>query len=64
MSNIKITRKDGRVHNYLHEGRPGGSYTKTLKLENGFAIVQDEYGERFIIPSFDIDEIVETPHRW
>lgn len=64
MSSIKIYLKSGFVKDFPHEGRSGGSYTKRLKLENGFAIVEDEWGKRTIIPSNDIVEIIETPERY
>lgn len=63
MSNIVIHMKDGTKKSFLHEGRAGGSYTKTLKLENGFATVTDEWGKRTVIPAADIAEIIETPER-
>lgn len=61
MSNITFKMKDGTVRKFEHEGRSGGSYTKTLKLENGFAVVTDEYHKRTVIPATDIAEIIETP---
>lgn len=64
MSSIVVTMKDGSVRKFPHEGRPGGSYTKTLEYEGAFAIVVDEYGRRTIIPTADIKEIVEHPVRW
>jgi hypothetical protein len=63
MANIIIKMKDGSVKSFQHEGRAGGGYTKTLKLEHGFAIVTDEWDKRTIIPSADISEIEETPSR-
>jgi hypothetical protein len=63
MSNIVITMKDGTKREFLHVGRSGGSYTKTLTLKEGFAIVEDEYGRRTIFPSHDISHINETPER-
>lgn len=62
MSNIVVKMKDGTERKFLHKGRPGGSYTNRLKLENGFAVIEDEYYERTIIPSGDIAEIIETRH--
>lgn len=64
MSNIKITMKGGAVREFKHEGRPGGSYTKRLKLEGAFAVVTDEYDRRTIIPAADIKEIDERPTRF
>lgn len=64
MSSITVVMKDGTRREFKHVGRAGGSYTKTLSLEGGFAIIEDEYGRRTIIPSQDIAEIVEEPHRY
>lgn len=55
--------KDGNVREFKHEGRSGGSYTKRLKLENGFAVIEDEYYTKTIIPAGDIEEIIEKPHQ-
>lgn len=63
MSNITVKLKNGQVREFQHEGRAGGSYTKRLSLESGFAVIEDEYGRRTIIPSEDIEEIFETPER-
>jgi len=64
MSNIVIKMKDGTIRQFLHSGRAGGSYTKTLKLENGFAVIQDEWYKKIVIPAADIAEIEETPTQW
>lgn len=61
--NITIRKKDGSEYRFYHEGRAGGSYTKSLKLENGFAIVTDEWDKQTIVPSADIAEITTEPHR-
>jgi hypothetical protein len=64
MSNITVKMKDGTIREFQHVGRAGGSYTKSLKLENGFAVIEDEYYNRTVIPAEDIAEIKETPTRW
>jgi hypothetical protein len=56
--------KDGTKREFLHEGRSGGSYTKRLTLENGFAVITDEYYARTVIPANDIAEIKEYPERY
>lgn len=43
MSDIKIKFRDGSVREFKHQGRAGGSYTKSLSYEGAFAIVTDEY---------------------
>lgn len=62
MSNIYIKFKDGETKVFKHEGRAGGSYTKRLTLENGFAIIEDEWGTKTIFPSANIEEIKDEPH--
>lgn len=64
MPSIKIKMKDGTVRDFPHVGRAGGSFTKTLKLENGFAVITDEWYKRTIIPASDILEIEEIPCRF
>lgn len=64
MSDITVKMKDGSVRQFKHTGRAGGSYSKSLKLENGFAVIEDEYGKKTIIPANDIVEIVEEPGRY
>ena len=63
MPTIVVTLKDGTIHQFRHEGRPGGSYTKTLELRNGFAIVRDEWGGETIFPSDNIKVITTSPER-
>lgn len=63
MSSITIKMKDGSVRNFPHEGRAGGSYTKKVKYEGAFVIVEDEWGKRTAMPAADIAEVVETPNR-
>ena len=56
---IKIFFKDGTNREFLHEGRPGGSYTKSIRYEDGMAIVTDEYYNETAFP-IDLIEHVET----
>lgn len=66
VSHIKITFKfkSGEVRNFPHEGRSGGSYTKTLTYEGAFAVVTNEWGVRTAFPAADIAEVEERPVRW
>lgn len=57
MSNITILMKDGSRKIFRHEGRPGGSYTKRIRYEGGFAIITDEWGSETAIPTQDISEV-------
>ena len=57
MTSITVTMKDGTVREFPHKGRPGGSYTKKLKLEVGFVVIIDEYGDQTVIPAADVKEV-------
>jgi len=61
--NIEIEMKDGTIRKFLHEGRPGGSYTKNIRYEGAFVIIKDEYYKETVIPSADIREIKTWPNR-
>lgn len=63
MTNITITLKDGTVKRFPHEGRPGGSYTKTVRYEGAFVIVVDEWGTETAYPAADVREVRSDPHR-
>jgi hypothetical protein len=63
MSSIRIVMKSGEVHDFPHHGRSGGSYTKKLRYEGAFAVVEDEWGKRVAFPASDIERIEETPVR-
>lgn len=54
---IQIKFRDGTDAVFKHEGRAGGSYTKTIRYEGNFVIVKDEWGKEFVYPSDTIKEI-------
>jgi hypothetical protein len=58
--NIKVTMKDGTTHECKYQGRPGGSYSPSIKYEGVFAIVTDEWGTATSLPASDIKEIKIT----
>lgn len=62
--NVTIQLRDGTVRAFPHEGRAGGSYTKTIRYEGSFAIVTDEWGRETAIPMELIAEVRATPDRW
>lgn len=64
MSSIEIKMKDGTIKKFQHEGRSGGSYTKTIRYEGAFAIISDEYYNETAIPVIDIAEIKTYPERY
>lgn len=62
MASIFITMKDGTKKDFRHEGRPGGSWTKTIRYEGAFVIVKDEYGNETAIPAADVAEVQVKPN--
>jgi hypothetical protein len=64
MASIKVTLKDGKVLDFPHVGRAGGSYTKTIRYEGGFAIIKDEYYNETAIPSENIARVDVKPERY
>lgn len=62
--NYQIILKDGTIKEFLHKGRPGGSYTKSLRYEPGFVVITDEYYKETSIPSESISEIKSWPERY
>lgn len=63
MAHIKITMKDGTIHEFQHQGRAGGSYTKELHYEIGFVVVVDEWGKTTAFPSSDVAKVETRPNR-
>lgn len=61
---IIIKMKSGIVKKFLHEGRPGGSYSKSIKYVPGFVVIEDEWGKKISIPASEIEEIEEKPNRY
>lgn len=63
MASFTIKMKDGTVKEFPHRGRPGGSYTKSIRYETGFAVIKDEYGDETSIPTDEISEITKHNDR-
>lgn len=57
MSRIVITFKDGTVKEWRHEARAGGSWTKTVKMTDGWVTVTNEYGSTESFPAETIKEV-------
>lgn len=57
MTDIFVKMKDGTVREFLHEGRAGGSYSKSVRYKGGFAIITDEWYNETAIPQADISEV-------
>lgn len=64
MASITIKMKDGTVKDFPHQGRAGGSYTKRIRYEGGFAIITDEWHDETAIPSADIAEVNVSQGRY
>jgi hypothetical protein len=64
MANIKVYLRDGTIQEFKHEGRPGGSYTKTVKYEGGFVIITDEWRKRTCFPADLVLRVEDEPTRW
>lgn len=64
MASIRVKMKDGTVRDFPHVGRAGGSYTKSIRYEGGFAIIKDEYDTETAIPAVDIAEVVKKEDRY
>lgn len=62
--NIEILFRDGTKKEFLHKGRPGGSYTKEIRYEGNFAIVKDEWHNETAIPMDLIKEIQTSDTRY
>ena len=63
---ITVIKKNGDIREFLHEGRAGGSYSKSIHCGGNFVIIKNEWGDETIIPSDDIEEIKTESHmgRW
>jgi hypothetical protein len=57
MSDITIKFKDGTERKFPHEGRAGGSYSKSVSYEGGFVIVKDEWYNTFAFPTEVVAEV-------
>ena len=63
MASITVKFKDGTVREFPHEGRAGGSYTKSVAYEGGAVIITDEWYKRTAFPLADVVEVIERPER-
>ena len=62
---ITVIMKDGTKKEFPHEGRAGGSFSKSVRYEGGFAIIKDEWYNETAIPADDIAEVKVREHsRW
>ena len=63
MANITITMKDGTVHEFREYGRPGGSWHNSLRYEDGFVVVRDEWEEETAFPTADVAMVKKNATR-
>lgn len=64
MSHIIIKMRDGTKREFPHEGRPGGSYTKSVRYELGVVVITDEYYRETAIPLDLVSEVKLDPERY
>lgn len=57
MATYRLYMRDGTVKEFKDRGRPGGSYSQTLRYETDFVVITDCYGGETAFPSKDIREI-------
>lgn len=60
---ITIYFRDGTVRKFEHAGRAGGSYTKSVRYEDGVVIVVDEWGKEIAFPLDTVGHVEATPER-
>jgi hypothetical protein len=63
MSDIAVHMRNGTVRYFRHEGRPGGSYTKHVRYEGAFVVIEDEWGGTTAISAADVLEVKTTEQR-
>lgn len=63
MANIVVESKDGSKREFMHQGRAGGSFTKTVRYEGDMVVVEDEWANTWAFPTSDVKEVKTTPHR-
>lgn len=67
MTNITITFRDGAKKDFKHEGRAGGSYSKSGQYVEGWFVVTDEYSRQTAYPADTIEKVEIDPElraRW
>jgi hypothetical protein len=62
LASITIIFKDGSKREFPHKVRAGGSYTKSVKYEGSFVVVEDEWRKKTAFPMDTVKEVIEEPH--
>ncbi len=63
MPNVTVTLKTGEIILFEDRGRPGGSYSNSVKYEGAFAVVEDVWGKTTAFPAQDIQKIEKDAPR-
>lgn len=58
-TSVIVHLRDGSKREFPHQGRPGGSYTNSVRYEGQFAIVRDPWDNDTAFP-MDVVERVEV----
>jgi hypothetical protein len=61
MRTVTIKFKDGTMREFIERGRPGGSWSMTVRYEGLFVIVKNEWGLENAFPASDVVEVINTP---
>lgn len=61
MREIVIELKDGTIHRYQHESRPGGSYRLSIRYESEWVVVKDEWDKEEAFPTADVKKVTAIP---
>lgn len=59
---ITVTFRDGTKREFFERGRCGGSYTISVKYDNGFVVIKDEWGSTTAFPA-ELVSSVDTKER-
>jgi hypothetical protein len=58
---IHIKLRSGETRKFLEVGRPGGSWTISVRYEGGMVIISDEWGKEIAIPQELVAEVETFP---
>lgn len=67
MTSITVLFRDGTKREFKEVGRPGGSYSLSIKYEGEFIVITDEYYNTTAYPMDRVQEVTAdagTRGRW
>lgn len=64
MKKIIVTFRDESKEEFIHKGRPGGSYTIHAKFEGGFVTIEDEWGTKKSFPESNVKSVEQIVDRY